>query len=289
MAKKKTIVVTGASSGIGAACALRLDRRGFNVLAGVRRDEDGESLKRHASERLDYTILDVCDPQQIENTLNHASEWSGGPGVVGLVNNAGIAVAGPLEYVPIADLRHQFEVNVVGLMAVTQAFIPMLRENSGRIVNMGSMAGRLAVPFVGPYGASKHALVALTDALRFELRPCGICVSLVEPGAVKTGIWEKSIDAAEKILANLPEDDRLRYRHELDGVSRGAARAADNAISPEKVADAVEHALLSPHPKARYLVGMDSRVQSLASKVLPLRVRDAVVRIGLRHLSGPST
>jgi NAD(P)-dependent dehydrogenase (short-subunit alcohol dehydrogenase family) len=207
----KTVVITGASTGIGAACAWHLDRLGFTVLAGVRRMEDGEALKAQASTRLQPIILDVTDTKSIEEARQVVAELVGARGVAGLVNNAGIAVAGPLETVPIADLRRQFEVNVIGQVAVTQAFLPLLRRGRGRIVNMGSIAGRAAMPVMGPYSASKFALEALTDALRLEVQQWGIQVSIVEPGAIATPIWTKSGTKAEELETTTSEELKTLY------------------------------------------------------------------------------
>jgi NAD(P)-dependent dehydrogenase (short-subunit alcohol dehydrogenase family) len=175
----RTAVVTGASSGIGQACAVRLARAGWRVLAGVRREGD-------APDGTEELLLDVTDPEQIRGAAERVDELHG------LVNNAGIALGSPLELVPVDQLRHQLEVNLVGQVAVTQALLPALRRAKGRIVFMGSIAGRSALPFLAPYAASKHALEAVADSLRLELKPFGIPVSIVEPGSIRTAIWSRS-------------------------------------------------------------------------------------------------
>src|SRR5262245_5535409 len=181
------IVITGASSGIGRA--MRLDQLGFHVFAGVRNPADGDALKSKSSERLSPVLLDVTS----EDSIARAARSIGDAPIAGLVNNAGIAVGGPLEMVPIPLWRKQFEVNVIGQVAVTQAFLPLLRVGRGRIVNIGSIAGRSALPFTSPYCSSKFALEGLSDSLRMELRQWGISVSIVEPGSIRTPIWEKSL------------------------------------------------------------------------------------------------
>jgi NAD(P)-dependent dehydrogenase (short-subunit alcohol dehydrogenase family) len=186
------VVITGASTGIGAACALHLDRIGFRVFAGVRRRQDGERLRSVSSPDLIPLQLDVTDRNSLRDAQQRVAEEIGESRLVGLINNAGIAVASPLEAVPIEDLRRQLEVNVVGQVAVTQVFLPLLRAGQGRIINMGSIAGRATMPLMGPYSASKYALEAITDALRLELQPWGIHVAIIEPGAIATPIWEKS-------------------------------------------------------------------------------------------------
>jgi NAD(P)-dependent dehydrogenase (short-subunit alcohol dehydrogenase family) len=270
----RAVVITGASTGIGAACALRLDRLGFRVFAGVRKPEDGEALQRRGSTRLTTLRLDVTDTESIARAKEFVAELVGEAGLFGLINNAGIAVAGPLEAVPIADLRKQFEVNVIGQVAVTQAFLALLRKSRGRIVNMGSIAGRAAMPLMGPYSASKFALEALTDALRLEVLQWGIQVSIVEPGAIATPIWQKSGEQAEELARTVPEEMKTLYAGVIAGVRTRVAEAAARAIPAEVVAEAVEHALTSARPKTRYLVGHDAKIRALMIKLLPDRLSD---------------
>lgn len=239
--------------------------------------EDGDALKARASARLQPILLDVTDGASIEQARQAVAGLVGPRGLAGLVNNAGIAVAGPLEAVPIADLRRQFEVNVIGQVAVTQAFLPLLRQGRGRIVNMGSIAGRAAMPVMGPYSASKFALEALTDALRLEVQQWGIQVSIVEPGAIATPIWTKSGAKAEELEATTTEDMKALYAGVIAGVRVRVAEAAARAIPPEAVAQAVEHALTAARPKTRYLVGRDAKVRALMIKLLPDRWSDRLM------------
>ena len=273
----KAVVITGASTGIGAACAWHLDRLGFTVLAGVRRIADGDALKAGASARLQPILLDVTDAASIEQARQTVAGLAGPRGLAGLVNNAGIAVAGPLETVPIADLRRQFEVNVIGQVAVTQAFLPLLRQGRGRIVNMGSIAGRAAMPVMGPYSASKFALEALTDALRLEVQQWGIQVSIVEPGAIATPIWTKSGAKAEELETVTSEELKSLYAGVIAGVRSRVAEAAARAIPPDAVAQAVEHALTAVRPRTRYLVGRDAKIRALMIKLLPDRLSDRLM------------
>lgn len=281
----RVVVITGASTGIGAACALHLDGLGFHVFAGVRKMEDGEALRSRGSTRLTPLLLDVTDEKSIRNAVALVESRVGAAGLFGLVNNAGVAVAGPLEAVSIPDLRRQMEINVIGQVAVTQAFLPLIRKARGRIVNMGSIAGRATMPLMGPYSASKFALEALTDALRLELQPWGIRVSIVEPGAIATPIWEKSKRDAEALKAMSPAGLTELYREAIAAVERAVAQAAQRAIPPDEVARAVEHALLAPRPKTRYLVGTDAKIRALMVKLLPDRLADWVLTriIGLPH------
>lgn len=272
------VVITGASSGIGEASALRLDRRGFQVFAGVRRESDGTVLKEKASERLTPLIIDVTDDSSIAAAAAAVSEAVGESGLSGLVNNAGIGVGGPLEFVALADLRRQLEVNFIGQVAVTQAFLPLLRKARGRIVFIGSIGGRFSGPFISPYTASKFALEAITDSLRVELRPWKIHVSIVEPGAIATRIWDKSKSMADEIEKTLPPEGRELYGNAIPSVRKFIERGERTAIEPDAVAKAVTHALTARTPQTRYLIGMDARLQAALAKIVPDRGRDWLVR-----------
>ncbi len=272
--KPDGIVITGASTGIGEACALHLDELGYRVFAGVRRPSDGEALRAKASARLTPILLDVTDVASIDRAMETVKQAVGSVGLAGLVNNAGIGVGGPLEVVPLAELRKQFEVNVIGQVAVTQALLPLLRQGRGRIVNMGSIAGRSAMPFMGPYSASKFALEALTDAMRLELQPWGIQVSIVEPGAIESRIWDKARHAADQIDATWGAEGKILYRDVLVRVRGAVEQAAQRAIPARAVAKAVAHALSAARPKTRYLVGHDARFRAVLAAWLPDRVQD---------------
>lgn len=266
-----TVLVTGASSGIGRACAEHLASKGLHVLAGVRRDEDGQALR---AERVEPLLLDVTDPEAPGRALA-AARAAGG--LYGLVNNAGITVQGPVELVPAEDWRRQFEVNVVGAVAMTQALLPLLRESRGRVVNMSSIGGRMALPFLGPYNASKFALEGLSDSLRMELRPQGVHVALVEPGSIATEIWEKGERAAQEQIDGMDPEARRLYGPRIDGMMRVSRQTAARAAAPSKVARAVEHALTARRPRTRYLVGADARGQAALRALLPDRALDALV------------
>ena len=277
----RAVVVTGASTGIGAACALHLDRLGFMVFAGVRKAEDGTTLQQQGSGLIPL-LLDVTDGALIQQAHALVAKKVGSRGLYGLVNNAGIAVVGPLEAVPIPDLRRQLEINVIGQVAVTQAFLSLIRQARGRIVNMGSIAGRGAMPLMGPYSASKFALEAMTDALRLELQQWGIHVSIVEPGAIATPIWEKSGKDATDLEAALPTDMRSRYAALVAAVRKVVGEASARAIPTDWVAQVVEHALTAPRPKTRYLVGTDAKLRALMIKILPDRLSDSVLTWALK-------
>ena len=257
---------------------MEMDRRGWRVFAGVRSDAAGRRLQSQASSRLASLRLDVTDEQEIAAAAVLVRETVGDRGLAGLVNNAGIVIAGPLEILPLAELRKQFEVNVVGQIAVTQALLPLLRAAKGRIVNMGSANGRFAPPYMGPYAASKHAMEALSDALRLELRTWGIHVSLIEPGSIATPIWDKSLAAADDLQAAASPEAVAMYEADLDALRKATRKLAAGAIPVRKVALAVAHALTAARPKPRYPVGFDTQVAFRLHKWLPDRLWDQFIK-----------
>lgn len=273
----QTAVITGASTGIGAACALYLDRLGWQVFAGVRKPADGEALCRQASDRLTPLLLDVTDSAAIAAAADAVTTAVGEAGLAGLVNNAGITRGGPLEFLPVAELRQQLEVNVIGQIAVTQAFLPLLRRGPGRVVNMGSISGRVAMPFMGPYAASKFALEALTDSLRLELRPWDIHVAIVEPGPIATPIWQKSLATADELTHTLPPAGHELYQAAMARARQRLVKASQAGIPAEVVAAIVAHALTAKRPKTRYPIGRGVRLAILLTKFAPDRLRDWLI------------
>ena len=254
------MLITGASSGIGAACADRLARAGWRVFAGVR-------SAGAAPPGTTEVLLDVTDGDSISRAAGVVGER-----LDGLVNNAGIAVASPLEHLPLVELRRQLEVNVVGQVAVTQAFLPAVRAARGRVVLIGSIAGTSALPFLGPYAISKFALEAFADSLRVELAPDGIAVSIIRPGTIATPIWKKPQPIADALAPEALE----RYGSRLEALRAFAAARAANAAPADSVARAVEHALSARRPRTRYLVGRDARIRAAIER-LPDRLRDGIV------------
>jgi len=281
-ATARSVVITGASTGIGEACALHLDQLGWRVFAGVRKDADGEALQRKASARLMPVRIEVTDAASIAAARETVAHELGDRGLDGLVNNAGVAIAAPLEFVPIDDLRRQLEINVIGQIAVTQAFLAPIRKARGRIVNIGSISGKMATPFVGPYAASKFAMEALTDALRGELRPWGIQVAIVEPGSIATPIWEKSTAEANRMEAQLPAEGHALYGAAIKALRAFAEITAGRGIPPIEVAKAVTHALTAKKSKTRYIVGRDARLQAVVASVVPDRIRDGLIERQLK-------
>lgn len=270
----RNVVITGASRGIGRACALELDRLGFRVFAGVRTMADAVALKQKASSSLTPILIDITDQQSIQSASDVVYSATTETGLNGLVNNAGIAVAGPLEFMPIDELRRQFEVNVIGQIAVTQSFLPLLRKGTGRIVNIGSMEGLMAMPFVGPYCSSKFAMEALTDSLRMELKPWSISVSIVEPSIVRTQVLENSIKAAEDIVQAMPERAYDLYAPSIHAARELADKIVKSAMPPDEVIKAIIHALTAKKAKTRYIVGRQAKLAAIAGRLLPDRLRD---------------
>jgi NAD(P)-dependent dehydrogenase (short-subunit alcohol dehydrogenase family) len=275
---KGTILVTGASTGIGRACALRFAELGYRTFAGVRKMPDGDSLAAESSRRIVPVYLDVTSSKSIANAVAALADQR----LAGLVNNAGIASLGPLELLPIDAWRKQFEVNVIGLVAVSQACIPLLRQSKGRIINIGSIAGRSALPGSGAYDATKFAVEALTDVLRMELSPWGIAVSLIEAGAVATPIWEKSQREVDELKNRVAPEQYALYNGLMTAVREEIAESNRTAVPVTTVVKAVVHAMTTRKPKTRYLIGTDVRFWLLLNW-LPDRWRDRLILSKIRN------
>lgn len=278
MSERGGVVVSGASSGIGAATVALLARKGYTAFAGVRNDADAEQARAtHPNVR--PIVLDVTDRGSIDRGIAACRDF--GVPLIGVVANAGIAIGGALEHMPIDWLRRQFEVNVFGALALVQAVLPHLPPQRGRIVLVGSISGRLAVPYIGPYSASKFALRALADALRVELAPAGIFVTLVEPGSSKTPIWRKGRDARQAILATLEGTPRAHYHAAVDAVMTQTESEEQTGMPPEVVAQAIVRAIASPRPRAQQILGTPARLGSILA-LLPPRWRDRAMRASMR-------
>jgi len=283
--QSKAVVITGASSGIGRACAALLARKRFRVFAGVRKPSDGEALRANLGEAVTPIQIDVTDDATIASAVATVRTLLHGHGLDGLVNNAGIGITAPVEYISADDLRRQFDVNVFGQIAVTQAFLPLVRQARGRIVNMGSVGSEISIPFGGALCGSKSAFKSLNDALRLELHPFGIHVSLVEPGAIHTPAADKTLGDVEAIIGALPPAGAARYGEMLRRfVRRGYAREI-NGSPPIVVAKAVHHALTARRPRTRYPVGADARAMVTLPRILPEFLLDL---LRLRQLGLPT-
>ncbi len=275
---ESAIVITGASTGIGLACALDLDARGLRVFAGVRKPADADRLRQQASERLCPLMLDVTDPEAVRAAAETVAAAVGTAGLAGLVNNAGVLMPGPLECLSTARFREQLEVNVLGTHAATQAMLPLLRAASGRIVIVGSIAGIVSPPFLGAYAASKHALEAMADALRVELRRWNISVSLVEPDSVATDIWDKLQHQADRLDDETAEAVWRLYEDDLREMRKAGLRLDRMGMPVGRVVAAVRHALLARRPQTRYPLGIRTRLAARTAGLLPDRLRDWFVQ-----------
>lgn len=267
-----TVLITGASRGIGRAAALGLAAREWQVFAGVRRPEDGTPLAAAAPGQITPVTLDITDSEQVA-----ALDAVLPAHLDGVVNNAGVVVAGPVEAVPISELRRQLEVNVVAQAAMTQAVLPRLRASRGRLVFVSSVSGRVATPMFGPYSASKFALEALVDALRIEVRPWGIRVSLIEPAQTDTDLWRHAEQDLDTFVAELNPWHRELYAKHITGFRKTIPRSMKAAAPVDGVAEAIERALTVRRPRARYVVGTDARAQAVIGRLLPTPVRDLVL------------
>lgn len=270
----RTVLVTGASSGIGRATVRRLDGAGWKVFAGVRKEEDAAALRAECSSRLEPLMLDVLDPDAIAVAAERIGAEPAG--LDGLVDNAGAAVPGPLETMPIEDFRRQVELNLTAQLAVTQAMLPAIRTARGRIVLISSVGGRVALPFTGAYHAAKFGLEAVGDSLRQELAPWGLRVVIVEPGSIDTPIWAAGEASADESLAGSPRMQQL-YGAAIERYRKVIRAAAERGIPPEKVAAKVQHALEARRPRTRYLVGLDAQIQGRLMPLLPTPVVDRIV------------
>lgn len=280
--KKEIVIVTGASSGIGFDAVSRLSAAGYEVIAGVRSTAAMEAWrgKRHVTP----CLLDVTDTSAIEQAVATLAPRLAEASAVHLVNNAGIAVAGPVEAVPLAQWRAQFEVNVFGLVAVTQAFLPEIRRSGGRIVQVSSVSGLAAAPYLGPYASSKFAVEALSDSLRRELRQFGVKVILIEPGPVQTPIWEKGLARREAIFGALRSQVREFYDNGLEGFLASVARSAAEAVPVSQVSSVLLEALRSPSPRSRYVVGTPAtRFFTRLLPLLPDRWVDSLIDKDMRQ------
>lgn len=271
------IFISGAESGIGLASSIRLHAEGFHILAGVLPGQDPTSLDPIKGERLTLIPIDITRDDSISSAVQQIRLVIGDDGLYGLFNNAGIAISGPVEFVPLAAMRHQMEVNLFGHIAVTQRLLPHIRQTKGRIVNTASILGRMAVGFSSPYCMSKFAMEALTDSLRMEMRRFGVHVVAIEPGVIRTPIWRKSEELTNEIIDELPPEGQAIYGQALRTFLQTVQREGEGGTAPERVAAAVCHAFTASRPRTRYLVGTDARLVAVLKRWLPDRWFDRII------------
>jgi NAD(P)-dependent dehydrogenase (short-subunit alcohol dehydrogenase family) len=272
-------LVTGASTGIGAASARRLSGLGFEVIAGVRSEE---AASRARESGLEPVLLDVTDASSVAAAAAFVESRAGDRGLDGLVNNAGVAVSGPVELIPLDEWRRQLEVNLIGQVAVTQALLPALLRRPGRVVMVSSIGGRVAPPLFGPYAASKFGLEAVSDCLRREVGGLGVRVVVVEPGAIATPIWDKGLAVADEIVSRGDAAARARYARLIGKIRAGAEANARDGLPPSAVAEVIGEAMTAEKPRIRYLIGREAKVRARLAQVLPDRALDALIARALR-------
>lgn len=272
-----SVVVTGTSTGIGAATVSRLANLGFHVFAGVRREEDAEAARLGANGNVTPLMIDITDAAMIAAAARTVEQVVAERGLAGLVNNAGIVKPGPLEFQPLDDFRRQLEVNLIGHLAVIQAFLPLIRRGRGRIVNVGSIGGLLVLPIQGAYSASKFGLEALSDALRLELRQWKIPVSHVDPGVTSTPIFGKTLDALDRALDALHERGHDEYDAQFAAIRKTVEKSPDSAAPASDLANVIARALTAGKPKTRYHAGHGSKQAFVAARTLTDHAKDLVV------------
>ncbi len=277
--KQELVVVTGASSGIGAATARELARRGFHVLAGVRRSDDGDALR---AANLEPLLLDITDEAGIAALVQRIADDPGRRRLRALVNNAGVAVNAPLETYPLSDWRRLFEVNLFGHVAMMQALLPALMENRGTIVNISSVGGKVAMATYGPYAGTKFALEAVSDSLRRELEPLGVKVVVIEPGAVNTRMLGQVYRRGEQIIQTMTEEQRGRYAALMHAVVAQAQAATAGGASPEDAGHVIANAIASKRPRTRYTIGRSTAIIVRLIRLLSDRMLDRMLASNLR-------
>jgi NAD(P)-dependent dehydrogenase (short-subunit alcohol dehydrogenase family) len=278
-ARNELIVVTGASTGIGAATARELAQRGFHVLAGVRRDIDADALR---AERIEPHLLDITTEADVAAIARRVTDDPEHRQLRALVNNAGIAVNAPVEALPMTEWRRQFEVNLFGHIAMTQALLPALLDNSGTVVNISSVGGRVAMATYGAYAGSKFALEAVSDALRREVAGFGVTVIVVEPGAVTTEMAGRGVATAEALAAAMTADQHQRYDALTDAITTQARTFARDGVSAAHAAKVIADAITTTNPRTRYTVGRDAAVIVRLARLVPDRFLDQILRRNLK-------
>lgn len=273
----KSILITGASSGIGKATAMRLAQHGWRVFAAVRKEEDVRKLEAESKGALEGILLDVTNGESVAAAAQDVEKRLDGRGLDALFNNAGIGATAPVEYMPVEKVREIFEVNLFGQIGVIQAFLPLLRKARGRIINSGSVGDHITPPFGGVLAGSKAAFASFSAALRLELRPQGIAVCLLEPGAILTPAVEKTLGGVEKTISELPAEGRALYGEGMRSLARAFTQKEQDGSPPEVVAAVVERALTERHPSTRYPAGKESRKLALLARFLPEKLVDRAI------------
>lgn len=263
MASARTVLVTGASTGIGRAVCLDLAARGWRVFGSVRREQDAEAFAAATpADSLPMTplLFDVTDRAAIDQAMEELQERLQGERLYGLVNNAGVAIGGPLAYLPMEDFERQIAINLTGVLHCTQAFLPLMRGGPSRLIQVSSIAGKVGFPLLGPYHASKHGLEGLSDCLRMELKHLGVDVVLIEPGPVQSQVWQTAKAHAQETEKRIPPQAFADYQRMMTQVAKAAAKSEQNGVPALECAKVIRRALESPRPRTRYVVGRPGKV-----------------------------
>ncbi len=281
----KAVFITGCSTGIGYESALHLDRLGYRVFAGVRREQDAQTLRKAASTHLFPIIMDVRDKSTIAKAAELVASKADAKGLYAIINNAGVVMSAPIEFVSTEELLAPLEVNLIAYIHVIQAFLPLLRQGCGRIINITSIGGRQPVPFMGPYCASKAAMEAISDSMRMELRQFGIPVVIVCPGNIKTSLWGKTVNSTGAQLKKLTPQAAVLYHKSIQALIKTQTRMGRSGSPPILVARIIEEILSAKKPKSRYIIGLDAKIQVLMARFLPDGMRDWIIRLFTGNIS----
>jgi NAD(P)-dependent dehydrogenase (short-subunit alcohol dehydrogenase family) len=286
---QKTVVITGASSGIGKSCVARMSQLGWQVFATVRKQSDSDQIAREFGANVHPVLMDLENEASIAAAAQQIESQAAAHGLDGLVNVAGVGMVRPLEYASMKDLRQIFDINFFGQIAVTQALSRLLRKARGRIVNITSVGVNVAIPFGGLLHASKSAFAKVSDTLRLEMHSSGVRVIAIEPGAISTPAVDKTLGDLEEVIRNLPPEAQAQYGALIRKMAKRGYEMEKNGSSPDVVADAVQHALTSSRPRIRYRVGKHAKILATLPKILPERVMDALLRkmLGLSETEEP--
>jgi NAD(P)-dependent dehydrogenase (short-subunit alcohol dehydrogenase family) len=276
---EELVLISGASTGMGAATARELAGRGYHVLAGVRRTIDADALR---APNLEPVILDITNADQIDAVAGRIAADPARRPLRAVINNAGIAINAPVEQLPMEQWRRQFEVNFFGHIAVTKAVLPALHASSGRIVNISSIGGKIAMPTYGAYAGAKFALEAMSDALRRELAPHGVQVVVVEPGGVRTEMTGHGVERANDTLAAMSPAERNRYGPLLQAIINQATAFTTSGLPAEAAGRIIAHAATARRPRSRYTIGRDAAILTRLSRILSDRVFDRILAANLR-------
>lgn len=276
--QQKNVLITGGTGGIGKATSELLVKAGYRVIATVRREEDGRKLFREISGNFSYVTMDLANAESIQAAFRQVESKIKPEGLTALINNAGISVSGALEYLALDEIEKQFQINTFSPIRVIQAFLPLLKKSRGKIISVSSLAGRFTTPYAAPYCASKAAFEAMSDALRLELRHYGISVSILQPGPVKTALWEKTENQVLDFIEKMPETGKVTYGEDFKNIVEGSKKSLVYAQTPEYIAGVIRGIIEAKKPKPRYPTSAMVRIMMLILRLLSDDARDKMIK-----------